>query len=72
MSKSYQIVSNNQRRRLLELIYVHGMNIKTAASVTKIYYPTAKAINKVFQTEKRVFKKSFKGAQPTFQQDEEA
>jgi hypothetical protein len=42
------------------LIYQHDLSIALAAELTGIYYPTAKAINKVFQKEQRIVKRSFR------------
>lgn len=45
---------------MLHLIHIKGHTIKQAAILSKIYYPTAKAINKVFMCENRVDKKAFR------------
>ena len=60
MGKSYTKVPNDQRKRLIDLIYEDGHTIAQAAALTGIYYPTAKAINKVFKKEKRVSKRVFR------------
>jgi len=57
MTKKYATVSNEQRRMLVSLIYEGGQSIRQAAIVSKIYYPTAKAINKIYLAEKRIDKK---------------
>jgi hypothetical protein len=54
MGKQYTKVSNEQRKELIRLIHEAGHSISKAAEITGIYYPTAKAINKVFKKEKRV------------------
>jgi transposase len=56
MGKQYELVSNSRRLQLIQLIHLQGMSISQAAKITKIYYPTAKAINKVYRLENRVFK----------------
>ena len=57
MTKKYATVSNDQRRMLVSLIYEGGQSIRQAAIASKIYYPTAKAINKIYLAEKRIDKK---------------
>ena len=57
MTKKYSPVTNEQRRLLVQLIYEGHMSIRQAAIASKIYYPTAKAINKIYISEKRVDKK---------------
>ena len=57
MTKKYATVSNDQRRMLVSLIYEDGQSIRQAAIASKIYYPTAKAINKIYLAEKRIDKK---------------
>jgi len=57
MTKKYSPVTNDQRRLLVKLIYEDGMSIRQAAIASNIYYPTAKAINKIYISEKRVDKK---------------
>ena len=54
MGKAYTQVSNDARRELVRLIYEEGLSIVKAAEATGIYYPTAKAINKVYKRENRV------------------
>ena len=56
MGKQYELVSNKRRLQLLQLIHLQGMSISHAAKISSIYYPTAKAINKVYRLENRVFK----------------
>lgn len=53
MGKKYEPVPNEQRKLLIELIHNKGYSISKAAMMTKIYYPTAKAINKVYIKENR-------------------
>lgn len=60
MVKQYVLVSNEQRQMLIQLIHTHGHSISRAAKVVNIYYPTAKAINKVYVRENRVQKKTFR------------
>ena len=57
MGKTYSPVTNEQRRLLVKLIYEDGMSIRQAALTSKIYYPTAKAINKIYTAENRIDKK---------------
>ena len=49
MSKKYVSITTEQRRLLIDLIYKQGMNIRQAAIAANIYYPTAKAINKIYR-----------------------
>lgn len=60
MGKAYTQVSNEARKELIRLIYENGLSIVKAAEATAIYYPTAKAINKVYKRENRVQKRSFR------------
>lgn len=60
MGKQYTQVTNEQRKELINLIYNEGYSIAKAAFQTGIYYPTAKAINKVYKKEKRVQKRNFR------------
>jgi transposase len=60
MGKAYTQVSNEARKELIRLIHEEGMSIVKAAEVTGVYYPTAKAINKVYKNENRVQKRSFR------------
>lgn len=60
MGKAYTQVSNDARKELIRLIYEDGLSIVKAAEATGIYYPTAKAINKVYKRESRVQKRSFR------------
>lgn len=48
MVKQYVLVSNEQRLKLIKLVHEKGLTIAKAAILAKIYYPTAKAINKVY------------------------
>ena len=57
MGKNYSPVTNEQRRLLVKLIYEEGFSIRQAALTSKIYYPTAKAINKIYKSENRIDKK---------------
>ena len=60
MGKKYEPVPNDLRKQLIELIHTKGYSIAKAALTTGIYYPTAKAINKVFVKENRTQKKAFR------------
>lgn len=60
MGKTYTQVTNEQRKELIKLIYDQGYTIAKAALQTGVYYPTAKAINKVFKKESRVQKRNFR------------
>lgn len=60
MVKQYVLVSNEQRQMLIQLIHKHNYSISHAAKIVDIYYPTAKAINKVFMRENRIEKKTFR------------
>lgn len=60
MVKQYVLVSNEQRQILISLIHKNGYSISRAAKIVNIYYPTAKAINKVFLRENRIQKKTFR------------
>lgn len=60
MGKKYEPVPNDKRAQLVELIHNHGYTISQAASMAGIYYPTAKAINKVYVKENRTDKKAFR------------
>lgn len=57
MGKKYVSIKDEQRELLLRLIHKRGYTIARAAKATRIYYPTAKAINKVYETENRIKKK---------------
>ena len=57
MPKVYEPITTERRRVLIDLIYNQGMNISQAAKATGIFYPTAKAINKVFRLTGRTDKK---------------
>ena len=48
MGKKYEPVSNEKRRIVIDLIMNQGMSIAQAAKEAQVYYPTAKAINRVF------------------------
>ena len=58
MAKTYTSVTNDQRRELIKLIHKHGLSIARAAEILGIFYPTAKAINKVYLREKRIVKRT--------------
>ena len=58
MGKKYEPVPDEKRRELIDLIHNKGMNISKAAQIAKIYYPTAKAINKIFVKSNRICKKT--------------
>jgi len=60
MVKQYVLVSNEQRHQLIKLIHEQGQSISRAAKIVSIYYPTAKAINKVYVRENRIQKKTFR------------
>lgn len=60
MGKKYEPVPNEQRKMLIDLIHNKGYSIAKAALSTGIYYPTAKAINKVYVKENRTQKKAFR------------
>jgi len=48
MVKNYVPVTNEERRLLVKYIHENGYTIARAAKLLNIYYPTAKAINKVY------------------------
>jgi hypothetical protein len=57
MVKRYVILSSNQQRQdLCRLIHVQGYTIKDAATALNIHYPNAKAVNKVYERERRIQK----------------
>ncbi len=56
MGKKYTQVSNENRKELIRLVQTHGLKIARAAELTGIYYPTAKAIFKVYTTQNRTQK----------------
>ena len=58
MGKKYEPVPDSKRKELIHLIYEKGMNISKAAMQAGIYYPTAKAINKVYLRHNRICKKT--------------
>ncbi len=60
MGKQYTKVTNDQRKHLIKLIYEDGLSISKASDAAGIYYPTAKAINKVYKKENRVQKRNFR------------
>lgn len=60
MGKQYTKVTNDQRKELIRLIHELGHSISKAAELTGVYYPTAKAINKVYKKENRVQKRNFR------------
>ena len=51
MVKKYERVPNFKRRQLIKYIYEQNMTIVRAAQLAEVYYPTAKAINKVYIAE---------------------
>ena len=57
MGKQYTHVTNDQRKELIRLIHEEQMSISQAAAKANIFYPTAKAINKVYKKENRVQKR---------------
>lgn len=57
MTKKYHILNNNQRTELCRLIHDEGLTIKEAARLIDIPYPNAKAVNKVYENERRTNKK---------------
>ena len=57
MPKAYETISTERRRQLIDLIQNKGLNITQAAKKLGIFYPTAKAIAKVFRTTGRIDKK---------------
>jgi transposase len=60
MGKIYQKVNNDQRKELIRLIHIENYSISQAAKELDIYYPTAKAINKVYRKENRSQKREFR------------
>lgn len=60
MGKPYTQVSNEKRSELIKYVHQHGLKIARAAEIAGIYYPTAKAIYKVFVKENRVEKRTFR------------
>ena len=70
MPKVYEPISTERRRELIDLIYNQGMNISQAAKVCNIFYPTAKAINKVFRLTGRTDKKLHRNKKQNFKQKE--
>jgi hypothetical protein len=58
MGKKYEPVPDSKRKELIHLIYNKGMNISRAAKQAEIYYPTAKAINKIYLKQNRICKKT--------------
>ena len=60
MGKKYEPVPNEKRKQLIDLIHNKGYTISKAATTVGIYYPTAKAINKVYLRENRTQKKAFR------------
>lgn len=49
----------------MSLIHNNGYSISRAAKMVNIYYPTAKAINKVYLRENRIQKKTFRSTTQT-------
>ena len=58
MGKKYEPVPDSKRQQLITLIYEKGMNISKASKEAGIYYPTAKAINKIYLRQNRICKKT--------------
>ena len=58
MTKKYSKVKDEQRQLLIKLVYEQGWSIRQAAMAAQIYYATAKAINKIYKSEKRICKKT--------------
>ena len=58
MGKKYEPVPDEKRKQLIQLIYEGGLNISRASKVAGIYYPTAKAINKIYLRQNRICKKT--------------
>lgn len=58
MGKKYEPVPDAKRKELIQLIYEKGLNISKAAKEAGIYYPTAKAINKIYLRQNRICKKT--------------
>lgn len=58
MGKKYEPVPDAMRHKLIHLIYNKGMNISKASKELGIYYPTAKAINKIYVKQGRVIKRT--------------
>jgi molybdenum-dependent DNA-binding transcriptional regulator ModE len=50
MVRDYQHITDEQRRRLIQLIR-QGMKIVRAAEATGVNYENAKAINRIFKKE---------------------
>jgi len=57
MVKSYQLCTDEIRKKLVVKIHVENMSIFKAAQQLGIKYPTAKAINAVYIRENRIKKK---------------
>ena len=53
----YTQIANEKRQALVRMINVEGKRIVDAARELDIYYPTAKAINKVYLREGRFMRK---------------
>lgn len=53
----YFPVSDERRHELIRLIYESKLSIRQAALQCNISYPTAKAINRIYQREDRIEKK---------------
>jgi hypothetical protein len=58
MVKCYESVSDEQREQLLYYVHICHYSIVRAAEMTKIYYPTAKAINRIYKKTGRIHKKN--------------
>lgn len=57
MGKKYVTISNEERLNLIRLITETKLSVAQASQVTQIYYPTAKAIARIYKTENRVLRK---------------
>lgn len=60
MVKQYVLLTNIQRHELCRLIHEDGLTIKEASKRTGVPYPNAKAVNKIFEKERRTAKKHLK------------
>ena len=60
----YFPVSDERRRNLIGLIYESNLSIRQAALQCNISYPTAKAINRIYQQEDRIEKKKVRLRRP--------
>ena len=57
MAKNYRVTTDEMRHELIRLIHDEGYSIRQASIKTNIFYPTAKVINKIFQSDGRIEKK---------------